>query len=177
MASARDDGKRPIVRPVSVIATGLAAAGAAFLTSRFGIAGTILGTAVMAMLITAGAAILEVYLETAADASRSFAISATAAGDGPEPPWRACGSSSPRPRRGRRAGRDPARHAVVGLGSGTRLTDPAAGTSSGRPRERLGLSRRGEPLLELPSLGLMVVGMVAPPSGSVSNLLGLAALR
>lgn len=71
MASARDDGKRPIVRPVSVIATGLAAAGAAFLTSRFGIAGTILGTAVMAMLITAGAAILEVYLETAAAKART----------------------------------------------------------------------------------------------------------
>ncbi len=31
--------------------------------------------------------------------------------------------------------------------------------------------------LELPSIGLMVVGMVAPPSGSVSSLLGPAALR
>jgi hypothetical protein len=66
MASERDEGRRAIVKPVSVIATGLAAAGAAFLTSRFGIAGTILGTGVMAMLITAGASILEVYLETAA---------------------------------------------------------------------------------------------------------------
>jgi hypothetical protein len=71
MASARDEGRRPIVKPVSVIATGLAAAGAAFLTSRFGIAGTILGTAVMAMLITAGASVLEVYLETAAAKART----------------------------------------------------------------------------------------------------------
>src|SRR5215210_2701392 len=71
MASARDDGRRAIVNPVSVIATGLAAAGAAFLTSRFGIAGTVLGTAVMAMLITAGASILEVYLETAAAKART----------------------------------------------------------------------------------------------------------
>src|SRR5918999_2672387 len=71
MASARDEGRRPIVKPVSVIATGLAAAGAAFLTSRFGIAGTILGTAVMAMLITAGASVLEVYLGTAAAKGRA----------------------------------------------------------------------------------------------------------
>ena len=71
MASAKDDRRRPIVRPVSVIATGLAAAGAAFLTSRFGIAGTIIGTAVMTMLITAGASIIEVYLETAAARART----------------------------------------------------------------------------------------------------------
>jgi hypothetical protein len=31
--------------------------------------------------------------------------------------------------------------------------------------------------LELPSIGLMVVGMVAPPNGSVSSLLEPAALR
>jgi hypothetical protein len=71
MESAKDDGRRFIVRPVSVIATGLAAAGAAFLTSRFGIAGTVLGTAVMTMLITAGASIIEIYLETAAAKART----------------------------------------------------------------------------------------------------------
>jgi hypothetical protein len=71
MASAEDGGRRFVVRPVSVIATGLAAAGAAFLTSRFGVAGTILGTAVMAMLISAGSSILEVYLETAAAKART----------------------------------------------------------------------------------------------------------
>jgi hypothetical protein len=71
MEAENGDKRRPVVRPVSVIATGLTAAAAAFLTSRFGIAGTILGTAVMAMLITAGASILEIYLETAAAKART----------------------------------------------------------------------------------------------------------
>lgn len=62
-----DNSKRPIVDPVAVIATGLASAGAAFLTSRFGIAGTVLGTAITVMIITAGSSILEVYLRSAKD--------------------------------------------------------------------------------------------------------------
>jgi hypothetical protein len=46
-----------------VLAAGFAAATAAFVTSRFGVAGTLLGAAVTAMIITGGSAILRAYLE------------------------------------------------------------------------------------------------------------------
>ena len=46
-----------------MIAAGFAAATAAFVTSRFGVAGTLLGAAVTAMIITGGSAILRGYLE------------------------------------------------------------------------------------------------------------------
>jgi hypothetical protein len=46
-----------------VMAAGFAAAVAAFVTSRFGVAGTLLGAAVTAMIITGGSAILRAYLE------------------------------------------------------------------------------------------------------------------
>jgi hypothetical protein len=46
------------------MAAGLAATGASFVTSRFGVAGTLLGAALMAMIITGGSAILRSYLET-----------------------------------------------------------------------------------------------------------------
>jgi hypothetical protein len=42
----------------------LAAATAAFVTSRFGVAGTLLGAALTAMIITGGSAILKSYLES-----------------------------------------------------------------------------------------------------------------
>jgi hypothetical protein len=46
------------------MAAGSAAAVAAFVTSRFGVAGTLLGAALTAMIITGGSAILKAYLET-----------------------------------------------------------------------------------------------------------------
>ncbi len=45
------------------MSAGLAATGAAFVTSRFGVAGTLLGAALTAMIITGGSAILKTYLE------------------------------------------------------------------------------------------------------------------
>jgi len=53
----------PVVSGAQVIAAGFAAATAAFVTSRFGVAGTLLGAAVTAMIITGGSAILRGYLE------------------------------------------------------------------------------------------------------------------
>ena len=47
-----------------VVSAGLASACAAFLTSRFGVAGTLLGAAVTTMIITGGSAILKAYLES-----------------------------------------------------------------------------------------------------------------
>src|SRR5215207_4496159 len=47
------------------MSAGLAATGASFVTSRFGVAGTLLGAALTAMIITGGSAILRSYLETA----------------------------------------------------------------------------------------------------------------
>jgi hypothetical protein len=46
------------------MAAGLAATGASFVTSRFGVAGTLLGAALTAMIITGGSAILRAYIET-----------------------------------------------------------------------------------------------------------------
>jgi hypothetical protein len=53
----------PVVNGTQVMAAGFAAATAAFVTSRFGVAGTLLGAAVTAMIITGGSAILKAYLE------------------------------------------------------------------------------------------------------------------
>ncbi len=46
------------------MSAGLAATGASFVTSKFGVAGTLLGAALTAMLVTGGSAILRAYLET-----------------------------------------------------------------------------------------------------------------
>src|SRR5215204_2231524 len=46
------------------MSAGLAATGASFVTSRFGVAGTLLGAALTTMIITGGAAILKAYLES-----------------------------------------------------------------------------------------------------------------
>jgi hypothetical protein len=46
------------------MSAGLAATGASFVTSRFGVAGTLLGAALTAMLVTGGSAILRAYLES-----------------------------------------------------------------------------------------------------------------
>jgi hypothetical protein len=45
------------------MSAGLASAGAAVVTSKFGVAGTILGAALTTMIITGGAALLKAYLE------------------------------------------------------------------------------------------------------------------
>jgi hypothetical protein len=46
------------------MSAGLAATGASLVTSKFGVAGTLLGAALTAMIITGGSAILRAYLET-----------------------------------------------------------------------------------------------------------------
>jgi hypothetical protein len=46
------------------MAAGAAAAAAALVTSKFGVAGTLLGAALTAMIITGGSAILKIYLES-----------------------------------------------------------------------------------------------------------------
>jgi hypothetical protein len=53
----------PAVSAPQVVAAGLASTVAAFLTSTFGVAGTVLGAAFTAMIITGGSAILGSYLE------------------------------------------------------------------------------------------------------------------
>jgi hypothetical protein len=52
------------VPPTKVVSAGLASTVAAFVTSRFGVAGTMLGAALTAMIITGGSAILGSYLES-----------------------------------------------------------------------------------------------------------------
>jgi hypothetical protein len=52
-----------MVRAPQVVAAGLASTVAAFFTSTFGVAGTMLGAALTAMIITGGSAILTSYLE------------------------------------------------------------------------------------------------------------------
>src|SRR3712207_2175237 len=60
------DGTRqaPVISGSQVMAAGFAAAAAAFVTSRFGGAGTLLGAGLTAMIITGGSAILKAYLES-----------------------------------------------------------------------------------------------------------------
>ncbi len=53
------------------MAAGLASTGAAFVTSRFGVAGTLLGAALTAMIITGGSAILRAYIENASSRARA----------------------------------------------------------------------------------------------------------
>jgi hypothetical protein len=60
----------PIVNGTQVVAAGIASASAAFLTSRFGVAGTLLGAAVTTMIITGGSAILRSYLESVSGSVR-----------------------------------------------------------------------------------------------------------
>src|SRR5215203_5206909 len=55
-----------------VMAAGLAATAASFVTSRFGVAGTLLGAALTAMIITGGSAILRSYLEAASGRVRGM---------------------------------------------------------------------------------------------------------
>ncbi len=65
MSRDTSDSSGPVVSGSGIIAAGLASAGAATVTSRFGVAGTLLGAALTTMIITGGAAILKAYLENA----------------------------------------------------------------------------------------------------------------
>jgi hypothetical protein len=62
----------PIVSPNQVVAAGFAATAASFVTSRFGVAGTLLGAALTAMIITGGSAILRSYMEAASGRVRGM---------------------------------------------------------------------------------------------------------
>jgi hypothetical protein len=53
-----------MVSPNQVVSAGLAATLASLVTSRFGVAGTLLGAALTAMIITGGSAILKSYMES-----------------------------------------------------------------------------------------------------------------
>ena len=55
----------PAVSGHQVLAAGLASTTAAIVTSKFGVAGTLLGAALTSMIITGGGAILKAYLESA----------------------------------------------------------------------------------------------------------------
>ena len=55
------------------MAAGLASTAAALVTSRFGVAGTLLGAALTAMIITGGSAVLKAYIENAAGRVRGGA--------------------------------------------------------------------------------------------------------
>jgi hypothetical protein len=65
----RED-KQPLVKTSAVVGAGLASTAAAFFTSRFGVAGTVIGAALTTMIITAGSALFGVYLERAAARAR-----------------------------------------------------------------------------------------------------------
>jgi hypothetical protein len=54
------------------MSAGLAATAASFVTSRFGVAGTLLGAALTAMIITGGSAILRSYMESASGRVRGM---------------------------------------------------------------------------------------------------------
>ncbi len=62
--SKADGQETPVVSGSQVFAAGLASTTAAFVTSKFGVAGTILGAALTTMIITGGAAILNAYLKS-----------------------------------------------------------------------------------------------------------------
>lgn len=57
------DAKTPTISVSQMLAAGLASAGAAAATSRFGVAGTLVGAALTTMIITGGSAVIKSYLE------------------------------------------------------------------------------------------------------------------
>jgi hypothetical protein len=59
-----------LVKPSAVMGAGLASAVAALFTSRFGVAGTVIGAALTTMIITAGSALFGLYVERAAARAR-----------------------------------------------------------------------------------------------------------
>jgi len=69
--------KQTIFDAPKVIAIGIASPAATLLTSRFGIAGTLLGLALSAMILTAVADFLKVYLARTSHAAHAAATAAT----------------------------------------------------------------------------------------------------
>lgn len=63
---------QPFIRTNAVISSGLASAAAAVLTSRFGMAGTLLGAAITSMIITGGSALVGFYIDRAAAKARDI---------------------------------------------------------------------------------------------------------
>ena len=64
---AEEEKTKQLVQPSTVIASGITAIVAALLTSRLGVAGTLLGTAMTPMLMTIGVAVLNAQIEKATD--------------------------------------------------------------------------------------------------------------
>ena len=62
--------KQPVVSFSAVMAAGFASATAAVITSRFGVAGTLIGAALTSMIITGGSAIFKAYFERVTDEAR-----------------------------------------------------------------------------------------------------------
>ena len=71
--------KQTVFEPAKVIAIGIASPAAAFLTSRFGVASTLLGLALSAMILTAVADFLKVYLARTSQAAVHAATHAATA--------------------------------------------------------------------------------------------------
>jgi hypothetical protein len=66
------EDKQPLVKTSAVVGARLASTVAALFTSRFGVAGTVIGAALTTMIITAGSALFGVYLERAAARARGI---------------------------------------------------------------------------------------------------------
>ena len=77
-----DAQSTPVVSGSQVFAAGLASTTAAFVTSKFGVAGTILGAALTTMIITGGAAILNAYLQSVTGTCARFRTSFGHGGSG-----------------------------------------------------------------------------------------------
>ncbi len=65
MAEEKKQQQQKIVKPYTVMASGMAALMAALFTSKLGVAGTLIGTALTAMTINLGSVILTAQLEKA----------------------------------------------------------------------------------------------------------------
>lgn len=66
------DARGSVVSATQIAAAGAASAVAAVVTSRFGVAGTLLGAAMTTMLITGGSAILKSYLDALSERARGL---------------------------------------------------------------------------------------------------------
>lgn len=64
--------QQSIIAPTAVAATGLAAATAAFITSSFGVAGTLIGAVLTPIIISTASAIYKAYIESASSKIRNI---------------------------------------------------------------------------------------------------------
>ena len=92
---AEEEKQQKLVKPYAVAASGLAAMVAALFTSKLGVAGTLLGTALTAMTINLGSAILSAQFEKAS--SRISTLPNTVRGRQPLGQARLPGKQSPEP--------------------------------------------------------------------------------